>query len=152
MRREKVFKPLTLRLSSIEDAGIRHRLEVSFDRFTAERIKANDAMRRAAVADAEAAIAVQQARMSFMQLLLEAGEYLPPVKAEQTWTVYRKDGDQLYECPFTEVDQRNAMRAQRANIDQAARATGAAESLYSGEEENDSKPIGFAGGGAGAED
>ncbi|TSA39711.1 hypothetical protein D4R30_00695 [archaeon] len=150
MRREKAFKPLTLKLSSITDETVRHQLEVLFDEFTAERAKANQAVRKAALADAESGIAQQRARMAFVQLLLTAGEAggaFDAVKGEQTWTAYRKDGELLFECPFTEVDMRNAMRVQRANVDQAARSIGGAESLYEDEDADEKDPvIGFAGG------
>ncbi|MCX6544502.1 MAG: hypothetical protein NTV05_08820 [Acidobacteria bacterium] len=89
---------------------------------------------------------MQQARMAFVQLLLEAGAHLDPIRGEQTWTVYRRDGEVVFECPFTEVDMRNAMRVQRANVDQAARQTGGAETLYEGDDDEDQTPtIGFSG-------
>lgn len=78
--------------------------------------------------------------MAFVQLLLEADAHLDPIRGEQTWTAYRKDGEILFECPFTEVDMRNAMRVQRANVDQAARQAGGAESLYEGDDDEDQNP------------
>ena len=144
MNRQKVFKPLTLKLSSVEDADARKKLETLFDEFNTERAKANEASRRAALADAESGIAMQKARMAFVELLLTAGAHLDPIRVEQVWTTYRKDGEIFFECPFTEMDQRNAMRAQRANVEQAARATGApVESLWDGDENDDDKTIGF---------
>jgi len=146
MKRQRAFKPLTLTLSSIADSVARQAIETLFDRFHVERTRSNEAARKAAIADAESSIAMQQARMAFVQLLLEAGVHLDPIRGEQTWTAYRKDGEVVFECPFTEVDMRNAMRVQRANVDQAARQTGGAESLYEGDDDEDQNPtIGFSG-------
>ena len=146
MKRQRAFKPLTLKLSSIADAAARHAIETLFDRFNVERTRSNEAARKAAIADAESSIAMQQARMAFVQLLLEAGAHLDPIRGEQTWTAYRRDGELIFECPFTEVDMRNAMRVQRANVDQAARQAGGAESLYEGDDDEDQNPtIGFSG-------
>jgi hypothetical protein len=146
MRREKAFKPLTLKLSAIADEAVRQQIETLFNQFNAERARSNDAARKAALADAESGIAMQQARMAFIQLLLTAGEHLEPIRGEQTWTTYRKDGEIVFECPFTEVDMRNAMRVQRANVDQAARQIGVGEDLYAGEGDEEAQAtIGFSG-------
>ena len=101
MKRQRAFKPLTLKLSSISDAAARQAIETLFDRFNVERARSNEAARKAALADAESSIAMQQARMAFVQLLLEAGAYLDPIRGEQTWTAYRRDGEVVFECPFS---------------------------------------------------
>lgn len=146
MKRQRAFKPLTLKLSSIADAAARQAIETLFDRFNVERARSSEAARKAAIADAESGITSQQARMAFIQLLLMAGQHLEPIQGEQTWTVYRRDGEVVFECPFTEADMRNAMRVQRANVDQAARQAGGAENLYEGDDDEDRNPtIGFSG-------
>jgi hypothetical protein len=58
MKRQRAFKPLTLKLSSIADAAARHAIETLFDRFNLERTRSNEAARKAAIADAESSIAI----------------------------------------------------------------------------------------------
>ena len=144
-RREVVYKPLTLKLADIvKDETVRGQIIKLFEEFTDERAKANAAMRQAILAASQAEIASQKSRMAFMQLLIQASEHSEPIRVEQQWTVFQKDGDVIFECPFTEADQRTAIRAQRANMQHTARALGSpVEDFYAGDEEPGEREIGF---------
>jgi hypothetical protein len=56
MKRERAFKPLILKVSSIADAAARQAIETLFDRFNVERAGSNEAARKAAIADAASGI------------------------------------------------------------------------------------------------
>ena len=93
MKRQRAFKPLTLKLSSIADAPARHAIETLFDRFNVERTRSNEAACKAALADAESSIAMQQARMAFVQLLLEAGELLGIKQPRVSLLLHNRSGN-----------------------------------------------------------
>lgn len=147
-RRERVYKPLTLKLSSIEDRKLRERILIMYQEFVEKRAAATKAARQAAIADAKAGRLMQDVRLAFIETIDVAGEGLPQINGEQTWTMYEKDGELLFECPFTEADQRNAMRAQRANMEHNARSLGAPiEDFYTedaGNSDSGEREIGFA--------
>jgi hypothetical protein len=145
-QRERVYKPLTLKLSSIESVEARARIEQLFEAFNAKRTESTIALRQAAIADAKAGIVQQEMRMAFVETIDEIGKHSPAVNNEQVWTLFRdKDGELTFECPFTEADQRNAMRAQRANMEHSARQLGSpVETLYDGEDnEPEERVLGF---------
>jgi hypothetical protein len=53
------------------------------------------------------------------------------------WAAFRDNGEVVFECPFSEGDMRNAMKVNRAQLEQAARQVdeGNDDGLYRGGDE-----------------
>lgn len=116
----RAFKPLRLRLSQIEDMEARAALEMRFDEVQVRREVAVEAARKAAIADRERQIATAQSEIDFIRLMQEAAAHLPQIAREPVWAAFRDGGEVVFECPFSEGDMRNAMKVQRAQLEQQA--------------------------------
>lgn len=128
----RAFKPLRLRLSQIDDSDVRSSLEMRFDEMQVQREVSVEAARKSAIADRERQIATAQAEIAFIRLTQEAAKHLPPIAREAVWAAYRENGELVFECPFSENDMRNAMKVQRAEMEQRAGQVGEDGGLYEG--------------------
>ena len=115
--RRRAFKPLRLKLSSIEDQEARTNLEMQFANVQVQRELSVEAARVSAIADRERQIALAQAEIVFIKLMQEAAKHLPAVARESVWAAYQDGSDVILECPFSEGDMRNAMTVQRASLE-----------------------------------
>lgn len=123
--RRRAFKPLRLFLSQIEDVDVRTSLEMRFDEVQVRREVAVESARKSAIADRERQIATAQAEIDFIRLMQEAAKHLPEIAREPVWAAYRnKEQQVVFECPFSENDMRNAMKVQRAEMEQRAEQLG----------------------------
>jgi hypothetical protein len=116
----KAFKPLRLRLSQIEDPEVRSALEMRFEEVQVQREISVEAARVSAIADRERQITTAQSEIAFIRLMQEAGKHLPQIAREPVWAAFRDNGDVVFECPFSEGDMRNAMKVNRAQLEQQA--------------------------------
>ena len=119
--RRRAFKPLRLRLSEIQDPEVRSDLEMKFEGVQVQRELAVAAARQSAIADRNRQIATAEAEIGFIKLMQEAGKHLDPINREPVWAAFRDNGEVVFECPFSEGDMRNAMKVQRAQLEQAAK-------------------------------
>jgi hypothetical protein len=134
--RRRAFKPLRLFLSQIEDVDARTSLEMRFDEVQVRREVAVESARKSAIADRERQIATAQAEIDFIRLMQEAAKHLPEIAREPVWAAFRDKGQVVFECPFSENDMRNAMKVQRAEMEQRAQQLGENdEDVYRGGEE-----------------
>jgi hypothetical protein len=122
--RRRAFKPLRLSLSQIEDVDARTSLEMRFDEVQVRREVAVESARKSAIADRERQIATAQAEIDFIRLMQEAAKHLPEIAREPVWASFRDKGQVVFECPFSENDMRNAMKVQRAEMEQRAQQLG----------------------------
>ena len=136
--KRRAFKPLRLRLSEIEDDSVKSAIEMRYEELQVQRELAVESARKSAVADRERQIDTAKAEISFIRLMQEAGQHLPAIAREPVWAAYRESGELIFECPFSEGDMRNAMKVQRASLEQQARQVdenGGEEGLYRGDDE-----------------
>lgn len=68
--------------------------------------------------------ALSEVTLKQNRLLLEVGKYSKLIDQEPMVFAYLKGEDIIFEIPFTERDQRNAIRSQVAQMDQAAQNLG----------------------------
>lgn len=128
---------LLLPLSDIRDPEVREKLENMYIEVQCKRELQVHATRKAAIADRERVIALAESEITFIRLLNEAGKHLEPVRVETLWSVYRKDGQIVFDCQFSEQDMRNAMKVQKAALDQQVRQVDEGEEPYREPEEED---------------
>ena len=135
--RRRAFKPLRLRLSEIQDPEVRSDLEMKFEGVQVQRELAVAAARQSAIADRNRQIATAEAEIGFIKLMQEAGKHLDPINREPVWAAFRDNGEVIFECPFSEGDMRNAMKVQRAQLEQAAKQVdeNGGDDLYRGGDE-----------------
>ena len=134
--RRRAFKPLRLKLSEIEDPEAREKLEMKFEGVQVQRELAVAAARQSAIADRNRQIATAEAEIGFIKLMQEAGKHLDPINREPVWAAFRDNGEVVFECPFSEGDMRNAMKVQRAQLEQQAKQVDdGRDDLYRGEDE-----------------
>lgn len=120
MNRQRVFKPTKLRLSEVEDKDLRNTIEMEFTNYRVQRQLSVEAQRKATVAALESKIREAESQSSLMKLLTKAGEAFEAIQTEAIWFAYEDAGDIVFENPFNERDMRNAVRVQRASMEQAA--------------------------------
>ena len=135
--KRRAFKPLRLRLSELEDDKIKSALELRYEELQVQRELAVASARKSAIADRKRQIDAANAEISFILLMQEAAEQFPAIAREPVWAAYRESGELIFECPFSEGDMRNAMKVQRASLEQQARQVdenGGEEGLYRGDD------------------
>jgi hypothetical protein len=107
-----------------------------FEGVQVQRELAVAAARESAIADRNRQIAVAEAEIAFIKLMQQAGKHLDPINREPVWAAFRNNGEVVFECPFSEGDMRNAMKVQRAQLEQQAKQVDdGGDDLYRGGDE-----------------
>lgn len=137
--KRKAFKITRLKVSDIEDPELREKVQMAFMTVQGvraleveKRREANNAIQEANIATGQRGIAENR----MLSLVGDAGGQFDAVRTEQVWFIFSKDGEIMLESPFTERDMRNAVRVQRANLEeQAERMDSQGDDLYEGGDE-----------------
>jgi hypothetical protein len=121
MKPKPTFRTTKIKLSAVQDDEVQRQLQGMFIDTQVQKSLGVEMARKATIAMLEAQNMQNEATIRELRLVAKAAEVggaFEPLRTNPLCFVYNEGSDVIFEVPFTERDMRNAVRLQRANLNQ----------------------------------